>query len=228
MRRFRSVVVALVVLAACQSKTAHVEQTTSTSTTVPETTTTTATATTITQPVSTASTDVTSLPQTEPGGHSCGVERWFVKTGTDPEAAQVDTANVHDSTVAEMTAIAAPHSPTTRVAPVETTVYRLHATITAYRTEKDSDVHLVLSDDAGRTMIAEIPSSGCMGSSPFVEAVRQTRSTFDARFPESTSFRVVNTVATLTGVGFFDFKHGQRGVAPNAIELHPLLSISFS
>jgi hypothetical protein len=26
------------------------------------------------------------------------------------------------------------------------------------------------------------------------------------------------------GVAFFDFKHGQTGVAPNAIELHPLLA----
>jgi len=31
----------------------------------------------------------------------------------------------------------------------------------------------------------------------------------------------------VTGVGFFDFLHGQTGVAPNGIELHPLLDISF-
>jgi hypothetical protein len=29
--------------------------------------------------------------------------------------------------------------------------------------------------------------------------------------------------AVVTGVAFFDFKHGQTGVAPNAIELHPIL-----
>jgi hypothetical protein len=29
------------------------------------------------------------------------------------------------------------------------------------------------------------------------------------------------------GIGFFDFAHGQDGVAPNAIELHPVLSIVF-
>jgi hypothetical protein len=29
--------------------------------------------------------------------------------------------------------------------------------------------------------------------------------------------------ASITGVAFFDFKHGQTGVAPNAIELHPVL-----
>jgi hypothetical protein len=28
--------------------------------------------------------------------------------------------------------------------------------------------------------------------------------------------------AKITGVAFFDFKHGQTGVAPNAIELHPI------
>jgi hypothetical protein len=29
----------------------------------------------------------------------------------------------------------------------------------------------------------------------------------------------------ITGIGFFDFQHGQNGVAPNAIELHPVLSV---
>jgi hypothetical protein len=29
--------------------------------------------------------------------------------------------------------------------------------------------------------------------------------------------------AKVTGVAFFDFKHGQSGVAPNAIELQPIL-----
>jgi hypothetical protein len=29
--------------------------------------------------------------------------------------------------------------------------------------------------------------------------------------------------ATVTGVAFFDYYHGQAGVAPNAIELHPVL-----
>jgi hypothetical protein len=31
----------------------------------------------------------------------------------------------------------------------------------------------------------------------------------------------------LTGIGFFDFNHGQLGVAPNAIELHPVINIVF-
>ena len=30
--------------------------------------------------------------------------------------------------------------------------------------------------------------------------------------------------ARVTGVAFFDYEHGQTGVAPNAIELHPILA----
>ena len=32
--------------------------------------------------------------------------------------------------------------------------------------------------------------------------------------------------ATVTGVGFFDVLHGQAGVAPNGIELHPALTFA--
>jgi hypothetical protein len=39
----------------------------------------------------------------------------------------------------------------------------------------------------------------------------------------SSEFDYLRGTATVTGVGFFDFNHGQTGVAPNAIELHPVL-----
>jgi hypothetical protein len=32
--------------------------------------------------------------------------------------------------------------------------------------------------------------------------------------------------AVITGVAFWDFPHGQTGVAPNAIELHPILGFA--
>jgi hypothetical protein len=41
--------------------------------------------------------------------------------------------------------------------------------------------------------------------------------------------RAFNQLAQgVTGVGFFDFLHGQTGVAPNGIELHPVLDIVFN
>ena len=44
----------------------------------------------------------------------------------------------------------------------------------------------------------------------------------------TSSFKSLSGTATLTGVGFFDVIHGQTGVAPNGIELHPILSFSGS
>jgi hypothetical protein len=32
--------------------------------------------------------------------------------------------------------------------------------------------------------------------------------------------------ARITGVAFYDFLHGQTGVAPNGIELHPVLGFA--
>jgi hypothetical protein len=32
---------------------------------------------------------------------------------------------------------------------------------------------------------------------------------------------------TVRGIGYFDPPHGQAGAAPNGIELHPVVAISF-
>jgi hypothetical protein len=44
--------------------------------------------------------------------------------------------------------------------------------------------------------------------------------------PSASSFSFLRGSATITGVGFFDLLHGQTGVAPNGIELHPVLGFS--
>jgi hypothetical protein len=162
---------------------------------------------------------------------SCGVERWSVKTGTDPDASAVSTGAVTTTTLGALDSLPKPSSlpANARIAPTETTVYAVTATMTVYKREDDSDYHLVLADAAGNTMIVEIPHPGCVGdSSPFKSAITSTRARFDATYTATTSFKTANVPVTVTGVGFFDFIHGQTGVAPNGIELHPLLDISFT
>src|SRR2546423_1809893 len=44
--------------------------------------------------------------------------------------------------------------------------------------------------------------------------------------PSDSDFTSLQGTATIRGVGFFDTIHGQRGVAPNGIELHPVLSFT--
>src|SRR5438105_4181272 len=162
---------------------------------------------------------------------TCGVERWSVKTGTDADASLINLSKTTPTTIASLTALPAP-SPilsNNRAQPTETTVFSITATLTVYKREDDSDYHLVISDGNGHTMITEIADPQCVGAgSPLLQGIQNARALFDARLRATTSFKTANLGVTVTGVGFFDFKHGQTGVAPNAIELHPLLDITFS
>ena len=55
----------------------------------------------------------------------------------------------------------------------------------------------------------------------------KARGQFDAKYTATGSFQTANVPVTITGVGFFDFQHGQTGVAPNGIELHAVLDVQF-
>ena len=85
----------------------------------------------------------------------CGVERWSVKTGTDPDASKVNLNFPTGTTIASMRAFTAPNPipANNRVSPAETTVWVINATLTEYKLESDSDYHLVLQDASGNTMI---------------------------------------------------------------------------
>ncbi|MGH8460576.1 MAG: PPC domain-containing protein [Stenotrophobium sp.] len=162
---------------------------------------------------------------------SCGVERWSVKTGTDADVGLVNINSSTTTTISNLRSLTAPSSlpSNNRVQPTETTVFAVGATLTKYKLESDSDYHLVIQDANGNTMIAEIPDPACVGaSSPFTSGIQSARQVFDNKYSASGSFKTVSIPVCLTGVGFFDFQHGQTGVAPNAIELHPVLGIQFN
>jgi len=61
----------------------------------------------------------------------------------------------------------------------------------------------------------------------FASLIANARTQFDARFTATSSFQSANIPVQIKGVGMFDFLHGQTGVAPNGIELHPVLDIKF-
>jgi hypothetical protein len=98
--------------------------------------------------------------------------------------------------------------------PFERHVYRVTAAVTLVRSEADGDFHLVLSDGT-RTMIAESPQPGCYNNALANQKAQMAAARSAVRLCSR---------AAVTGVAFFDFNHGQTGVAPNAIELHPILA----
>jgi hypothetical protein len=150
----------------------------------------------------------TTIAHAAPARSLCGVERWTVKTLQDgPTLLPVRT-----TTLRFLVTRPAPSLPSTRL-PFERHVYRVTAAVTLVRPEDDGDFHLVLSDGALH-MIAEAPSTGCVARATTVRQAQMRTARAAVR---------ICARAEITGVAFFDFKHGQTGVAPNAIELHPIL-----
>jgi hypothetical protein len=105
----------------------------------------------------------------------------------------------------------------------------VNAQLVEMKREDDRDIHLVIAapDNHALTMIVEFPDVRCSGAkqSKKREAMRRARAAFERACGEapSGSFRQLRGTTTITGVGFFDVKHVQRGIAPNGIELHPIL-----
>lgn len=161
---------------------------------------------------------------------TCGVERWSIKTGTDVDATKVNTITPLNSSVFELISLTTPtiRPESSRISPVELNTYVVDATLTDYRFTEDSDYHVVITDSAGRTMIVELPHPDCVTSTGiFRDAIIAARNSFDSRLRASTSYKTTSIPVRVYGVGFFDEIHGQRGVAPNGIELHPVLKIEF-
>lgn|GEM_PF-787247 len=159
----------------------------------------------------------------------CGTDRWPVKTSTDSDASLVSRLVV-PTTIAYLRSIPAPRPlpQMSRVGPVEETIYSVTATLIAFKSDDDSDYHLVLSDEEGRTIIAEIPSPACSSGGVFGPDIATVRSMFESKLTVSGQFKTVAIPVEVRGVGFFDFLQGQLGVAPNGIELHPVTGINFA
>jgi len=141
---------------------------------------------------------------------ACGVERWTVKTLQD----RPRLLPVRDVTITYLVSRPAPGSlPPTRL-PFERNLFRVRAAVVLVRPEDDGDFHVVLSDGT-RTMISEAPLPSC---------TQNALPAYRTQMAQARQRVRLCAKAVVTGVAFFDFKHGQTGVAPNAIELHPILA----
>jgi hypothetical protein len=77
------------------------------------------------------------------------------------------------------------------------------------------------------TVIAEVPDPACAGAcgSGFAQVYTEVRQKLLNYLNSAQS--EARPLVRITGVGVFDYLHGQRGVAPNGIELHPVLDVAF-
>jgi hypothetical protein len=152
------------------------------------------------------------LPASATSGRTdCGTERWTVKTLQDRPA----LLPIQTTTIAALITQAKPSPLPGNRAPFERHQFRITAQVVRVHSEDDGDLHLVLQDAAGHTMIAEAPTAACNAGA----TTQRRQQMAQAR----TAVKVCGK-AEIVGVAFFDFFHHQDGVAPNEIELHPILS----
>jgi hypothetical protein len=140
----------------------------------------------------------------------CGVERWRIKTLQD----RPRLIAVQRTTIAWLVSRPRPASLPPARLPFERRIFQVVAAVTLVRLESDNDYHLVLRTGP-KHMIAEaaLPTCATRATPLRIRQMRRARQ----------AVRLCRQ-ARVTGVAFFDFNHGQTGVAPNAIELHPVLA----
>ncbi len=149
---------------------------------------------------------------------ACGVERWPVKTLSDPREKLVNY-KPHDSSIGRLRKKPHPHvgPDTKRIKGVETTNYRVAARLVEMKLEDDHDIHLVIAVPSApaKTMIVEFPDTTCNGAanSPKKAKMASARSAIISACgqPSSSHFTNLSGRATVTGVGFFDMPARANG-----------------
>jgi hypothetical protein len=121
------------------------------------------------------------------------------------------------TTIGHLDALPRPASiPATRLAS-ERRVYSVIGSATLIGEESDQDLHVVLRSGS-KHLIAEAPNAPFCTANATAYRKKQMRK---ARSLVRSCSR-----ARVVGVAYWDFYHGQTGVAPNVIELHPILGFA--
>jgi hypothetical protein len=160
---------------------------------------------------------------------TCGSPRLAVETGADAGASSVVTSPVR-TTAAALGAVPTPALPlpATRVAPTETTVYQVSASLVGYQLASNGDLRLSLRDASGQPLVADVPDPACVAStSPFAAAIAQVRAAFDASYRPTASVTAVNLPVLVSGVGHFGATGDPQGT-PNGVTLQPVLSLALN
>lgn len=155
----------------------------------------------------------------------CGQELADKKQLRDASASQINFTP-QNTTIAQLDSIK--QSDTPPRTGTEFNTYTMTVHLDKMKAEADSDIHVGISDGQGHTMIAEFIAPQCDAGLPHAAEIAQARANLFAECGVATNSFTTLTgqTATITGVAFFDKKHGQFDVASNGVELHPVLSFN--
>jgi hypothetical protein len=192
-----------------------------------------------------------------------GSERWNVKVANDKDAltGKIDLMPGTPLTISQVNDQIKPEPyPVGGRMNAERKVYTVRGFLSFFKHEGgrkgDQDYHVVITDQPGQfeederkppnghSMVVEFPDTKCFAgktggstTSPLGQAIADARATFESHVEWPKDRKLTQPIpVTVTGVGFFDFDHGQTGRARPRIgadgkrkvfELHPVTEIVF-
>ena len=163
--------------------------------------------------------------------------RWKIRTGSDPTADTVKESPVR-TTVEQLAAENRPadmNNPkqvypayqNRRASPVEQTIFEVEADIVAHKMHLSGSYHLDLRGTTGQTMIANCIDPRLAAGSRWEKEICDVRKKVEEKLRPLPTISRGNWRVRISGIGFFNQVHGQSGVAPNGLELTPVLSIEW-
>jgi hypothetical protein len=167
------------------------------------------------------------------GCAGCALTRSDVKALGDRDAARVAFDTVIPTTITALNELPSRCGPAgnRRRGPEEFRVYEVAGRIVRVRREPDRDIHVVLSDleHPRDRMVIELgdPDTKNSARSPYRGRLATAQRMFEElrRSAGSDARALEGLTVRVTGVGFYDMNHFQRGRSRSCIELHPVLSI---
>jgi hypothetical protein len=148
-----------------------------------------------------------------------------VKLVIDPAAMEIDTIPIV-ATIDSLGSLDLPEADSDMERQeIEKHIFTVTGLVEKVSKHRDGDFKIKLMDEDENFLNCESPNIGCeyIGPSPYIEKFKVVR-----EFIEANKDDLEGETLTITGVAFIDLDHKYpRNAAPNEIELHPILNVSF-
>lgn len=115
-----------------------------------------------------------------------------------------------------------------RITPLETTVWRVKATIKEIILRADGDFYMVIEGASGARTVVEVPDPRLCPNSKLIKQIQQVRNRLAAKYHPSGQPQKVSDKVEIVGVGFFG-RQGKdtRGNITNGARLMPGIGIKW-
>lgn len=162
--------------------------------------------------------------------------RWQVSWAVDPDIAKVK-GSPKPTTIEQLITYKRPKDlplvgtapewyRTHRLDPIETTLWKITATIVNVASERDGDYRLTVADEKGNRIICVMPDPKLAPKrSRLSKLIDEVRATVLKRFDPTLDGEDVEVKAEIVGTGYFGRYNAEENPSPEGFQLHPIFRL---